>query len=76
MEALNHGFVIGIDIFIPEDLRQRTDKYENLAKRIVLIDGSSTDELVLSKAKILQAILKMFMCTLILIILMIMSMKN
>ena len=51
MEALNHGVVIGIDIYIPEDLKKRIRKHKNLAKRIILINGSSTDELIVDKVR-------------------------
>ncbi|EAU71048.1 Cephalosporin hydroxylase [Synechococcus sp. BL107] len=43
MEALNFGHIIGIDIYIPEDLIERINSFENLSKRITLIKGSSLD---------------------------------
>ena len=50
MEALNHGVVIGIDIYIPEDLKKRIHKHKNLARRIILIKDL-TDELIVDKVR-------------------------
>lgn len=49
MSALNHGHVIGIDIFIPDDLIDRLKSFPELSKRITLIKGSSTDPAILNK---------------------------
>ena len=49
MEALDFGHIIGIDIYIPEDLVDRINSFPELSKRITLIKGSSIDPLVLAK---------------------------
>lgn len=42
LEILGGQKVIGIDIFIPPDLRQRLNSHGKLSERLVLIEGSST----------------------------------
>jgi cephalosporin hydroxylase len=42
LEILGGNKVIGIDIFIPPDLRQRLSSHGKLSDRLVLIEGSST----------------------------------
>jgi len=42
LEILGGQKVIGIDIFIPPDLRQRLAMHGKLSERLVLIEGSST----------------------------------
>ncbi len=42
LEILGGQKVIGIDIFIPPDLRQRLSSHGRLSERLVLIEGSST----------------------------------
>jgi cephalosporin hydroxylase len=49
LEILGGKKVIGIDIFIPDDLRQRLASHDKLSKRIELIEGSSTSLDTLSK---------------------------
>ena len=44
MEAIGGEGLIDIDVFIPQDLRERIAKHENLAKRIHLIENSSIEE--------------------------------
>lgn len=51
LEILGGGKVIGIDIFIPEDLRQRLKSHNRISERIELIEGASTDSITLSKVK-------------------------
>ena len=51
MHALGHGHIIGIDIFIPDDLVARINSFPALRSRITLINGSSIDPNVLSKFK-------------------------
>jgi len=51
LELLGGKKVIGVDIFIPEDLRERLMSHEKLSKRIELIEGSSTSEETLNKIK-------------------------
>jgi cephalosporin hydroxylase len=43
--------IIGIDIFIPQDLRQRFNSHKKLTNRIELIEGDSTSENTLDKVK-------------------------
>ena len=49
LEVLGGKKVIGIDIFIPDDLRQRLASHGKLSERIELIEGSSTSSDTLSK---------------------------
>lgn len=49
LEILGGKKVIGIDIFIPDDLRQRLASHDKLSERIELIEGSSTSSDTLSK---------------------------
>jgi cephalosporin hydroxylase len=51
MEALGGEAVIGVDIFIPDDLRQRLGSFGKLSERIVLINGSSVEEDTLNQIK-------------------------
>src|SRR5258705_7474841 len=43
MEVLGGERIIGIDIFIPDDLKNRVNKFERLAHRISWINGSSIE---------------------------------
>lgn len=52
-EVLGGQKVIGIDIFIPPDLRQRLASHGKLSERLVLIEGSSTSTDTLSQVKVL-----------------------
>lgn len=49
-EVLGGECVIGVDIFIPDDLRKRLSS-NSLSKRIQLIAGSSVDDLVIEQIK-------------------------
>ncbi len=49
LEILGGKKVIGIDIFIPDDLRQRLASHNKLSERIELIEGGSTSSDTLSK---------------------------
>ena len=51
LEILGGKKVIGIDIFIPPDLRQRLSDHGKLSERLVLIEGSSTSIDTLSQLK-------------------------
>jgi cephalosporin hydroxylase len=51
MEALGGEAVIGVDIFIPDDLRQRLSSFGKLSERIVLINGSSVEDDTLNQIK-------------------------
>ena len=53
LEVLGGQKVIGIDIFIPPDLRQRLSSHGKLSERLVLIEGSSTAPDTLSQVKTL-----------------------
>jgi cephalosporin hydroxylase len=43
--------VIGIDIYIPGDLRERLASHPGLSERIILIEGSSTDPAVVGRVR-------------------------
>jgi len=43
--------IIGVDIFIPNDLKQRLLSHKNLSKKISLIQGSSLDKKTIDKIK-------------------------
>ncbi len=49
MEAIGGKKIIGIDIFIPEDLRKRILSHGKLSKRIKLINASSIEEKTVEK---------------------------
>lgn len=51
LEILGGQKVIGVDIFIPPDLRQRLEGHGKLSDRLVLIEGSSTSEETLAKIR-------------------------
>lgn len=51
LEILGGQKVIGIDIFIPPDLRQRLASHGKLSERLVLIEGDSTAPDTLSQVK-------------------------
>lgn len=53
LEVLGGQKVIGIDIFIPPDLRRRLAEHGKLSERLVLIEGSSTAPDTLSQVKTL-----------------------
>lgn len=53
LEILGGQKVIGIDIFIPPDLRQRLSSHGKLSDRLVLIEGSSTSADTLAQVKAL-----------------------
>ena len=53
LESLGGKKVIGIDIFIPPDLRQRLASHGKLSDRLVLIEGSSTSADTLAQVKAL-----------------------
>jgi len=53
LEMLGGQKVIGIDIFIPPDLRQRLASHGKLSDRLVLIEGSSTAPDTLAQVKTL-----------------------
>lgn len=43
-EALGHGQVVGVDIYIPEDLTERLSSKGRVSERIQLISGSSIEQ--------------------------------
>ncbi|MDB6080406.1 MAG: hypothetical protein JWO82_4153 [Akkermansiaceae bacterium] len=51
LEVLGGQKVIGIDIFIPPDLRERLRSHGKLSERLVLIEGSSTSPETLAQVK-------------------------
>lgn len=51
LEILGGAGVIGIDTFVPDDLRQRLESHEKLWKRMTLIQGSSIDEDILEQLR-------------------------
>ena len=51
LEILGGSKVIGVDIFIPNDLRERLKGHKKLSKRIELIEGSSTSDETVDKIK-------------------------
>jgi len=51
LEILGGKKVIGIDIFIPDDLRQRLASHGKLSDRLALIEGGSTAPETLEKVK-------------------------
>lgn len=53
LEILGGQKVIGIDIFIPPDLRQRLSNHGKVSERLVLIEGSSTSAETLAQVRAL-----------------------
>ena len=51
MEVLGGERIIGIDIFIPDDLKERVDKFERLAHRISWINDSSIEPSAIEQLK-------------------------
>lgn len=51
LEVLGGQKVIGIDIFIPEDLKKRINSHGKISERVSLIEGSSTTFETLKKVK-------------------------
>ena len=51
LEILGGQKVIGVDIFIPPDLRERLANHGKLSERLVLVEGSSTAEDTLDQIK-------------------------
>ena len=51
LEILGGKKVIGVDIFIPEDLRSRLMSHKKISERIELIEGGSTDKSTLDRIK-------------------------
>jgi len=51
MESLGGEGIIGVDIFIPDDLRERLGSFGKLSDRIVLINGSSIEKDTVGKIK-------------------------
>lgn len=43
--------IIGVDIFLPNDLKKRLKNHKKLSKKIKLIEGSSTDEKTIKSIK-------------------------
>ena len=51
MEVLGGEQVIGVDIYIPDDLKERLASYGKLSDRLTLIKGSSIEEETIEKIK-------------------------
>lgn len=51
MEVLGGKKIIGVDIYIPPDLKRRLKSHKKLSDRIILINGSSTEEDTLKTIK-------------------------
>ncbi|MCD6394840.1 MAG: cephalosporin hydroxylase, partial [Planctomycetes bacterium] len=51
MEVLGGERIIGIDTYIPDDLRQRLASHGKLSERLTLINGSSTEQDTISQVK-------------------------
>lgn len=51
MEVLGGDRIIGVDIYIPEDLKARLASHGKLSERLILIDGSSIEQETLSRVK-------------------------
>jgi cephalosporin hydroxylase len=51
MEAIGGQGVIGLDTYIPDDLRERVGSFSRLSERIHLVQGSSTDREIVQKVK-------------------------
>ena len=50
-EAMGHGQVVGIDIYIPDDLVERLNNKGKVSDRLHLIKGSSIDDNIVSQVK-------------------------
>jgi len=51
MEGLGRGRVLGVDIYIPDHVRQKIGSFGKISERITLIKGSSTDETTFSQVR-------------------------
>lgn len=51
MHALGGERVIGIDVYIPDDLRARLERFGPLSERITLIQGSSVDPRIVEQVR-------------------------
>lgn len=51
MEAIGGKKIIGVDIFMPPDLKKRLSSRGRLSRRLVLINGSSVDPATVAKVK-------------------------
>tara|TARA_X000001036_G_scaffold433868_1_gene472251 strand:+ start:185 stop:847 length:663 start_codon:yes stop_codon:yes gene_type:complete len=51
MEILGGEKIIGVDIFIPDDLKDRISKHGSISNRIRWVEGSSIDEKTITRIK-------------------------
>lgn len=51
MEAIGGRRVIGVDVYIPSDLRRRLSLHGKISRRIALVNGSSIDRSTIKKIK-------------------------
>ena len=50
-ESFQGKKIIGVDTYIPKEIKQRISKFPKLKKRIILLEGKSTDEKILKNIK-------------------------
>lgn len=51
MEVLGGEKIIGIDLYMPPDLKERLNSYGKLSSRLALIEGSSVDESTVERVR-------------------------
>jgi len=51
MEALGGGCVVGVDVYIPEDLKKRVGEFGKISERITWVEGSSVEQATLDRIK-------------------------
>lgn len=51
MEVLGGEGIIGVDIYIPDDLKARLSSHGSLSRRMTLIEGSSTEDAAVNRVK-------------------------
>jgi cephalosporin hydroxylase len=51
MELLGGEKIVGVDVYIPDDLRERLSSHGRISDRIILINGSSVDDQIVSQIK-------------------------
>ncbi len=51
LEALGFGHIIGVDIYIPDDLKERIMAHGNVSKRITLMNASSIEVSTIEQVK-------------------------
>lgn len=51
INAMGGGQVVGVDIYIPQDLKERISKFGKISESITLIEGSSIEQSTFEKVK-------------------------